>query len=103
VTVRPHGINATHMAHPIPPAYGGVFVCTTSEGRSRLTRHPEAPSSLADPATGRALRISTVEVAGAICPSCDERSEGGFVSFEADLRMVYACPECEELVWIDGA
>jgi hypothetical protein len=49
------------------------------------------------------LRISTVEVAGAICPSCDERSEGGYVSFEADLRMVYACPECQELVWIHGA
>jgi hypothetical protein len=78
------------MAHLSSSAYGGVFVCTTSEGRSRLTRHPEDPSSLPDPATGRALRISTVEVAGAICPSCDERSEGGFVSFEADLRMVYA-------------
>jgi len=58
---------------------------------------------LVDPATGRALRISPVEVAGAICPSCGERSEGGFVSFEADLRMVYACPECQELVWIHGA
>lgn len=89
--------------HLISSAYGGVFVCTTSNGRARLTRHPEAPSSLPDPATGRALRISTVEVAGAICPACDERSEGGFVSFEADLRMVYACPECRELVWIHGA
>ena len=84
-------------------AYGGVFVCSTSHGRSRLTRHPFAPRSLPDPQTGRALRISTVEVGGAICPACDERSEGGFVSFEADMRMVYACPECQTLVWIHGA
>jgi hypothetical protein len=28
---------------------------------------------------------------------------GGFVSFEADLRMAYACPECRELVWLSGA
>jgi len=84
-------------------AYGGVFVSSTNEGRSRLTRHPSAPSSLPDPHTGRALRIATVEIAGAICPSCDERAEGGFVSFEADLRMVYACPRCQALVWTPGA
>jgi hypothetical protein len=85
------------------PAYGGVFVCSTSDGRSRLSRHPSAPASLADPDTGRALRIATVEIAGAICPSCDEQAEGGFVTFEADLRMVYACPECQALVWSHGA
>jgi hypothetical protein len=83
--------------------YGGLFVCSTGGGRSRLARHPSAPSSLPDPQTGRALRIATVEIAGAICPSCDERSEGGFVSFEADLRIVYACPECQALVWSSGA
>jgi hypothetical protein len=91
------------MSHLISSTYGGVFVCTTSGRRARLTRHPQAPSTLPDPATGRALRISTIEVAAAICQSCDERSEGGFVSFQADLRMVYACPECQELVWIHGA
>jgi hypothetical protein len=84
-------------------AYGGVFVCSTNDGRSRLAPHPSAPSTLPDPDTGRALRIATLEIAGAICPSCDERSEGGFVSFEADLRMVYACPECQALVWTHGA
>ncbi|HEU4892523.1 MAG TPA: hypothetical protein VFT47_13290 [Vicinamibacterales bacterium] len=91
------------MSHLISSAEGGYSFVRRARGRSRLTRHPEAPSTLPDPATGRALRISTVEVAGAICPSCDERSEGGFVSFEGDLRMVYACPECQELVWIHGA
>jgi hypothetical protein len=24
------------------------------------------------------------------------------VSFVADLRMAYACPECRELVWLAG-
>ena len=87
------------------PSFGGVFVHARSEGRARLARHPSAPQSLPDPRTGRALRIATVEIAGAgaICPSCEERSEGGFVSFVADLRMVYACPQCEALVWMRGA
>jgi hypothetical protein len=87
------------------PAFGGVFVHSTSDGRASLVRHPAPPQSLPDPKTGRSLRIATVEVAraGAICPSCEERSEGGFVSFVADLRMVYACPQCEALVWMRGA
>jgi hypothetical protein len=85
--------------------FGGVFLDAVSDGRARLVRHPASPSSLADPKTGRELRIATVEVAdaGAICPSCEERSEGGFVSFVADLRMVYACPSCRALVWMLGA
>ena len=85
--------------------FGGVFVHARSEGRARLARHPEPSQSLPDPTTGRALRIATVEIAGAgaICPACEERSEGGFVSFVDDLRMVYACPQCEALVWMRGA
>jgi len=85
--------------------YHGVFASSlTHEGRRRLHRHPEAPASLPDPRTGRALKIATVEVSGtAICPSCESRASGGFISFVADLRMVYACPECEQLVWLHGA
>jgi hypothetical protein len=87
------------------PAFGGVFLHAVSQGRARLIRHPAPPAALPDPKTGRALRIATVEVAdaGAICPACAERSEGGFVSFVADLRMVYACPSCQALVWMLGA
>jgi len=86
-------------------AFGGVFLHSTVEGQARLVRHPAPPAALLDPKTGRPLRIATVEVAGAgaICPSCAERAQGGFVSFVADLRMVYACPECEALVWMRGA
>lgn len=82
--------------------YFGVFTHEHS-GTPRLLRHPAAPLTLPDPQTGRALRIATVEVARAICPSCQQRAEGGFVSFVADLRLVFACPHCRELVWIAGA
>jgi hypothetical protein len=49
------------------------------------------------------LRVSTIEgQARAICPACHSQAEGGFVSFEGDLRMAYACPECAQLVWLAG-
>lgn len=94
------------MNHATPQdPYHGVFAASlTREGRRQLHRHPEAPASLPDPRTGRALKIATVEVSGtAICPACATRAPGGFISFVADLRMVYACPECEQLVWLHGA
>lgn len=81
--------------------YHGVF--THDAPGSRLVRHPAAPPTLPDPLTGRALRIATVELSGAICPSCSKRGNGGFVSFVSDLRLVFACPHCRGLVWIDGA
>ena len=85
---------------PLDP-YHGIF--TRESSGPRLLRHPAAPPTLPDPQTGRALRIETVEVCGAICPSCSQRGQGGFVSFVSDLRMVFACPHCHNLVWIDGA
>jgi hypothetical protein len=85
--------------------YHGVFAFTTNqEGRRQLLRHPEQPATLPDPRTGRALKIATVEVSrNSICPACAGHAPGGFISFEADLRMVYACPECQKLVWLHGA
>ena len=83
--------------------FGGVFVSSLLDGRARLTPHPQPPQALIDPQSGRPLAIATVEVAGAICPSCEQHAQGGFVSFVADLRMVYACPACEALVWAAGA
>jgi hypothetical protein len=84
--------------------YQGVFSSTTTnEGRVELRRHPHGPPSLIDPLTGRALRIATVEVSGgAICPACAQHSDGGFVSFVADARMVYACPACRKLIWLSS-
>jgi hypothetical protein len=83
--------------------FGGLFVPSVSNGTPGLSRHPAAARALPDPQTGRALAVATVEIAGGICPSCEEPGRGGFVSFVADLRMVYACPRCESLVWVAGA
>jgi hypothetical protein len=85
--------------------YHGVFAFTTNQdGRRQLLRHPKPSATLPDPRTGRALKIATVEVSRtSICPACAGRAQGGFISFEADLRMVYACPECQRLVWLHGA
>ena len=87
-----------HVAAQDP--FHGVFIQTSE---SRLGRHPQHPATIPDPNTGRALAIATVELSGAICPSCNHRGEGGFVSFVADLRLVFACPNCRRLVWISGA
>lgn len=84
--------------------FHGVFVHHADDGgKNKLDRGSNAPASLPDPETGRQLRIATVELSGAICPSCSERGHGGFVSFVADLRLVFACPNCRELIWIAGA
>ena len=80
--------------------FHGLFVHSTDK---TLGRHPQRPATIPDPQTGRALQIATVEVSGAICPSCDNHGEGGFVSLVADLRLVFACPNCRSLVWISGA
>ncbi len=82
-----------HFAHHASPG-----------GLARLSRRPDAPSTVPDPDTGRGLQIATVDVGSlAICPECRSHGEGGFVSFVSDLRMVYACPECRRLVWMPGA
>jgi hypothetical protein len=73
------------------------------DGRARLTRPDAPPRTIPDPATGRDLAIAHVDLGhAAICPACGQRTDGGFVSFVADLRLAYACPSCRQLVWIDG-
>ena len=88
-----------------PDPYHGVFASSVGgDGGRRLRRHPAPPATLPDPRTGRALKIATVEESRtAICPSCTIKAQGGYISFEADLRMVYACPVCQQLVWLHGA
>jgi hypothetical protein len=84
--------------------YYGLFEWQVSGGAPRvIRRRSPAPVSVPDP-TGRRLRVSTLQAGtAAICPSCSCRADGGFVSFEDDLRIAYACPECQELIWIKGA
>ena len=84
-----HGLFRWHAAH---------------DGRPRVSRHTSGPASVPCPTTGRLLRVSTIEAdAAAICPSCESHGRGGFVSFDGDLRMAYACPQCCQLVWLRGA
>jgi len=85
--------------------YHGLFSWhPSSDGQGKLSRRTDAPQSVPDPDTGRHLAIATVDVgSSAICPDCQAPGEGGFISFVADLRMAYACPACQRLVWVPGA
>jgi hypothetical protein len=84
--------------------YHGLFLWKTGrDGEPTVHRHADRPSTIPCPTTGRRLRVSTIEAGtAAICPSCAAPGHGGFVSFEGDLRMAYACPQCRQLVWVSG-
>lgn len=84
--------------------YHGLFRWDAGvDGRPRVSRHAEGPTAIPCPTTGRALRVATLDVtAQAICPACASQGHGGFVSFDGDLRMAYACPQCRQLVWVAG-
>ncbi len=84
--------------------YHGLFRWHSDQnGKARVSRHQHSPAAIPCPTTGRPLRVATIEAgAAAICPSCAAQAHGGFVSFDGDLRMVYACPACQQLVWLSG-
>ncbi len=85
--------------------YFGLFEWQSANGTVRIARRSAPPPTvIPDPLTGRRLRVSTLQASTpAICPACSCHAHGGFVSFEDDLRIAYACPHCKELVWIHGA
>lgn len=75
-----------------------------ANGEVHLTREATGPKVIPDPQNGRLLKIATVDThAPAICPSCAETARGGFVSFVQDLRLAYACPSCQQFLWLHGA
>ena len=82
--------------------FHGVFTRVGSGG-AKLSKGAQPPATLPDPQTGRHLRIATIEVSGAICPACARHGDGGFVSFVSDLRLAFACPNCQTFVWVAGA
>ena len=86
-------------------SYNGLFARQhDSNGIPRLIKLPQASPTVPDPGTGRPLKVATLEdAAPAICPACTSKGHGGFVSFVGDLRLAYACPTCERLVWLPGA
>jgi uncharacterized paraquat-inducible protein A len=93
----PSGLARTNL-------YSGLFAWHTDQnGEPRVSRHASPPAGIPCPATGRLLRVATVDAESpAICPRCTTLGHGGFVSFVGDLRMAYACPVCRELVWLPG-
>jgi hypothetical protein len=85
--------------------YHGLFHWDAGQnGQPHVTRAASAPAMIPCPTTGRPLRVATIEAGtAAICPSCVGQARGGFVSFDGDLRMAYACPHCRQFVWLAGA
>jgi hypothetical protein len=84
--------------------YHGLFQRSADgDGQPRLSRSATAPAMIPCPTTGRPLRIATIDAnTRAICPSCANHGAGAFVSFDGDMRMAYACPQCRQLVWVQG-
>ncbi len=84
--------------------FHGVFEWhPQADGCARVVRSQSVPREMPDP-SGRPIRIATVEGSTrAICPRCARPGDGGFVSFETDLRLAYACPLCRDFVWVNGA
>ena len=61
-------------------------------------------STIADPATGFRLSVSGIDTGEATCPSCATRSvDAAFVAVVEDLRLLFACPSCQQLTWLSGA
>ncbi len=91
-------------SHVRSDLYHGVFEWhPQADGCARVVRSQSVPRVMPDP-SGRPVRIATVEgPARAICPRCAQMGHGGYVSFEADLRLAFACPQCREFVWVQGA
>ncbi len=85
--------------------YHGLFQWQAlGDGRGRVARHSAPPRAIPCPDTGRRLEVATLQASTrAICPACQRPADGGFVSFVSDLRLAYACPACQQLIWINGA
>jgi len=111
---RSSGYHAQHVAvlqiacyypRPIVPAdFHGLFRYDASiDGRPRVLRETVTPPTIPCPTTGRQLRVATIDAnTSAICPECSTAGHGGYVSFDGDMRMAYACPQCRRLIWLQG-
>jgi hypothetical protein len=93
------------MDTPTADLFHGLFeLRATVHGQPRLMSRSTAPASVPDPQTGRPLKVAAVELSErSVCPACTQLGAGGYISFESDLRLAFACPACRKLVWIAGA
>lgn len=63
-----------------------------------------AGATIADPATGAQLSINCIDAGEATCPACSTRSgNAAFVGVVQDLRLLFACPSCQQVTWLSGA
>ena len=85
--------------------FHGLFILHHADnGPGRLARHAAAPRVVPDPHTGHPLKVAALELSErAVCPACTQLGAGGYVSFESDMRLAFACPSCRKLVWMAGA
>jgi hypothetical protein len=82
--------------------FHGLFELRASS-HDRLQVASRPARTVPDPQTGRPLKVASVEVSDrAICPACAQHGAGGYVSFVSDLRLAFACPSCQKLVWTAG-
>jgi hypothetical protein len=82
----------------------GLFELRHASGGARVASSALPPRHIPDPQTGRPLKVASLEVSDhGVCPACTQPGAGGYVSFVADLRLAFACPSCEKLVWLAGA
>jgi hypothetical protein len=85
----------------MPDAFFGLFEW---KQRTLVVRKTTDKRTVPDPQTGRPLKIASVEISDrGVCPACAQLGTGGYVSFESDLRLAFACPSCRKLVWLAGA
>ena len=85
--------------------FHGLFgLRATTHGRPQVTSNAAAPRTIPDPETGRPLKVASLELSErGVCPACTQLGSGGYVSFVSDMRLAFACPTCETLVWLAGA
>jgi hypothetical protein len=84
--------------------FHGLLERIVLDGTARLVAHAARPSCIPCPSTGHALKVASIDAqAEAICPRCLAIGRGAFVTFVSDLRMAYACPGCEQFVWLASA
>jgi hypothetical protein len=70
-----------------------------------LPLRSEGPkATIADPSTGNHLSITGIDTGEATCPSCSAKSvNAAFVAVVEDLRLLFACPSCQQVTWLSGA
>ena len=85
----------------ITAGFHGLLQRLDHDGEPRLVPTPVRPNAIPCPTTGRPLKVATIDAnSQALCPGCLQAGHGAFVSFVSDLRMAYACPKCEQMIWV---